>query len=119
MKQKKERITNLINNLTWYSGKLESLDRNSILSALEYKPTQTEIAKCNIENIIGIPYEEFNKHDIEEQRSLIEYKTGKKTVYDDKVYSTINNEKINNEIDRIIDKKNNILIKIKQKMIKK
>lgn len=117
--EEKEKISKLISSVTWYKGKLTSLDRNSLIDAIEYQPTGAEIAKHHVEEVVGMSYQSFDNLDIEEQRNLIEKKTGKKIVYDDKLYSTVSMETIDDEIDKIVDKKKNILKKIKKNIIKR
>lgn len=60
-----------------YKGTIE-LDRLSLLSAINYEMTSSDIAKRNIERKLGIPYEEFELLDLDEQHKLIEKVTGKK-----------------------------------------
>lgn len=74
-------ISTLLSDENWYNGELKSLDRKSLISAIKYVPTQFETAKHNIEKVVGIPYNEFENLDIEQQEKLIEEKTGKKIFY--------------------------------------
>lgn len=55
-----------------------TLDRESILKAINYQMTPKEIAKRYVESKLGIPYSEYEELSIEEQHKLIEEKTGKK-----------------------------------------
>lgn len=59
-----------------YHGNLE-LTRESILIAITYKPKATDLAKREVEKVLGISYEEFEQLDFDEQRALIKEKTGK------------------------------------------
>ena len=70
-------LKELFNNKFGYKGDLE-LSRSSILSGITYQMSGPELAKRQIDRKLGIPYEEYEKLDIEEQHKLIEQKTGKK-----------------------------------------
>ena len=45
-----------------------------------------EYAKKEIEEIVGMSYDKFEKLDIEEQRKLLKKKTGKKYKYDTRLH---------------------------------
>ena len=62
---------------TGFKGNLE-LNRDSILSAITYKMSSSELVKRQIEERLGISYEEFEKMDYYKQQKLIEERTGKK-----------------------------------------
>lgn len=62
---------------TGFKGNLE-LNRDSILSAINYKMSSSELVKRQIEEKLGISYEEFEKMDYYKQQRLIEERTGKK-----------------------------------------
>ncbi len=71
-----------------------------------------EIAKREIERKLGIPYEEYEKLDIDEQHKLIEQKTGKKFKYDTRLYidgipidedHIITREQIDRKIDEVVE----------------
>ena len=84
-----------------------------------------EIAKKEIEKIIGIPYEEYEKLSIEEQHKLIEKKTGKKVKPDYRLHidgipmdddHIITMEETDNKIDKIVfNLPQRVLRKIKRK----
>lgn len=65
-------IYNLINKRIGYEKSFNIHDINSIISAITYKKTAVEIAKELIEQDLGIPYEEFDKLDIDEQHKLLQ-----------------------------------------------
>ena len=68
-----------------YKGEIK-LDRKTLLQGITYKMSAVEIAKREIERKLGIPYEEYEQLDTDEQHKLIEQKTGKKFKYDTRLY---------------------------------
>ena len=98
-------ISNIISEVTWYDDYIESTDRDTLISAIKYVPKASEIAKRNIEKVVGMSYDEFDMLDIEEQEKLIEEKTGKKITYPNDVYVDgypISKINIDDEIERIV-----------------
>lgn len=102
-------LKQLFNNKFGYKGDLQ-LDRDSILTGITYQMTGPELAKRQIERKLGIPYEEYEKLDIDEQHRLIEQKTGKKVKPDYRLYidgipmdeeHIITREQIDNRIDKL------------------
>ena len=90
-----------------FKGNLE-LNRDSILSAITYKMSSSELVKRQIEEKLGISYEEFDNMDYYEQRKLIEEKTGKKVKLDYRLHTDgipIDEDHILtiNQVDRRID----------------
>lgn len=90
-----------------FKGNLE-LNRDSILSAITYKMSSSELVKRQIEEKLGISYDEFEKMDYYEQRKLIEEKTGKKVKLDYRLHIDgipIDEDHIMtiNQVDRRID----------------
>ncbi len=65
-------IYNLINKRIGYKKELDIYDINSIINAITYKKTATEIAKDFLERELGIPYEEFDKLDCDEQHKILQ-----------------------------------------------
>lgn len=78
-------LKELFDNKFGYKGEL-TLNRSSILNGITYQMSGPELAKREIERKLGIPYEEYEKLDIEEQHKLIEQKTGKKVKPDNRLY---------------------------------
>ena len=83
-----------------------------------------EYAKKEVEKIIGIPYEEYEKLDIDEQHKLIKKKTGKKFKYDTRTYidgvpveeeHNISLKEANNYFDKLKCESKNIIKKILKK----
>jgi len=68
-----------------YRDELED-NRESILSGITHIMSGPEFAKREIEKELGIPYEEFDKLDIDEQHKLIKQKTGRTYKPDDRTY---------------------------------
>lgn len=64
-----------------YAGDF-SLDRESILNVIGYKKYSGDVAKRIVSQRIGIPYEEFDQLDLDEQQRIIESVNGKKMGYD-------------------------------------
>lgn len=65
-------IYNLINKRIGYKKQFDIYDINSIIDAITYKKTATEIAKDLLERELGIPYEEFDKLDCDEQHKILQ-----------------------------------------------
>lgn len=65
-------IYNLINKRIGYKKEFDIYDINSIINAITYKKTATEIAKDFLERELGIPYEEFDKLDCDEQHKILQ-----------------------------------------------
>ena len=65
-------IYNLINKRIGYKKRFDIYDINSIIDAITYKKTATEIAKDFLEKELGIPYEEFDKLDCDEQHKILQ-----------------------------------------------
>ncbi len=76
-----------------YKGSI-SLDRDSMLLGITYQISGPERAKWTIERKLEIPYSEFEQLDFDEQKELIEQKTGKKFKYDHRLH-------IDREIDEL------------------
>ena len=55
-----------------YKKQFDIYDINSIIDAITYKKTATEIAKDFLERVLGIPYEEFDKLDCDEQHKILQ-----------------------------------------------
>lgn len=64
-------IYDLINKRLGYRKTFDIHDINSIISAITYQKTAVECAKESIERELGIPYEEFDKLDCNEQHKLL------------------------------------------------
>lgn len=54
------------------------MNRKSMLSSITNQKTETIITKDIVEKELGIPYETFEKLDLDEQRRLIEQKSKRK-----------------------------------------
>ena len=82
-------IYNLINKQIGYKKEFDIYDINSIINAITYKMTVTEIAKDFLERELGIPYEEFYKLDCDEQHKILQIHKNilKPTKKDDMLYS--------------------------------
>ena len=65
-------IYNLINKRIGYKKQFDIYDINSIINAITYKKTAPEIAKDFLEKELGIPYEEFDKLDCDEQHKILQ-----------------------------------------------
>ena len=65
-------IYNLINKRIGYKKQFDIYDINSIIDAIIYKKTAPEIAKDFLEKELGIPYEEFDKLDCDEQHKILQ-----------------------------------------------
>lgn len=61
-------------------------DRDALLKAIKHRPSATETAKRTVERMIGMPYEEFDALDLDEQHRIIEEKSGKKMIPDKTKY---------------------------------
>lgn len=89
-----------------------NLDRDSILKVINYQMPVNEKVKKIVETKLGIPYEEYEKLDWQEQYKLIEEKTGQKVLPNyllhldgipmDKDHM-FTNEKANKAIDKITE----------------
>lgn len=78
-------LKNLLEQKFGYKGNID-YDRDSILLGITYQIPAPERAKREIERKLEIPYSEYEQLDFEEQRKLIEQKTGKKFKYDKRLY---------------------------------
>jgi hypothetical protein len=65
-------IYNLINKKIGYKKQFDIYDINSIIDAITYENTATEIAKDFLERELGIPYETFEKLDFDEQYKILQ-----------------------------------------------
>ena len=65
-------VYNLINKRIGYKKQFDIYDINSIIEAITYKETAPEIAKDLLERELGIPYEEFDKLDCDEQHKILQ-----------------------------------------------
>lgn len=65
-------VYNLINKRIGYKKRFDIYDINSIIEAITYKETAPEIAKDLLERELGIPYEEFDKLDCDEQHKILQ-----------------------------------------------
>lgn len=65
-------IYNLINKKIGYKKQFDIYDINSIIEAITYKKTAPERAKDSLERELGIPYEEFNRLDCDEQHKILQ-----------------------------------------------
>ena len=63
-----------------------SLDRDSVLAGILFKDPKNEYIKRLVELKLGIPYDEYEKLDIDEQHKLIEQKIGRKVSFDYKLH---------------------------------
>lgn len=66
-----EYVKNFIKTRTFYKEAVVATSRESILKALKYKPTASEIAKSFLERTTGIPYTEFDALDFDDQQEII------------------------------------------------
>ena len=78
-------LSKLFDDKFGYKGEIK-LDREILLKGITYEMSEIELIKRRIEKKLGIPYEEYEKLDIEEQHKLIEQKTGKKVKPDCRLY---------------------------------
>lgn len=104
-------VKKLLNYKYGYDGDLK-LERESLLDAISYRMSANLLAKKQVEKIIGVPYDEFDLLDFDEQQKLIEEMTNKKllgTVCKEKCLERVNNleDKKTTKILRKIFKKNN------------
>lgn len=65
-------IYDLINKKIGYKKQFDIYDINSIIDAITYEKTSAEIAKDLLERELGIPYEEFDKLDCDEQHKILQ-----------------------------------------------
>lgn len=65
-------IYSLISKRIGYKKEFDVYDINSIIDAITYKETASEIAKDFLERELGIPYEEFDKLDCDEQHKILQ-----------------------------------------------
>ena len=63
-----------------------NMDRKSMLSGITNQKSETIITKDIVEKKLGIPYETFEKLDLDEQHRLIEQKTKKKVKPDYRLF---------------------------------
>ena len=56
------------------------------MKAIKHKLSAVETSKRTVERMLGIPYQEFEQLDIDEQHKLIEAKSGKKLTPDKTKY---------------------------------
>lgn len=83
-------IYNLINKRIGYKKQFDIYDINSIIDTITYKKTAPEIAKDFLEKELGIPYEEFDKLDCDEQHKILQaHKKILKSTKKDEVIMTI------------------------------
>lgn len=109
-------LSKLFNNKFGYKGEIKT-DRESLLKGITYKMSLSELAKRQIEKKLGIPYDEYEKLDIDEQRKLTEKKTRKKIRYDVRLYIDgvpVEEEHVitKEQIDKITDLPKRLLKKI-------
>lgn len=64
-------IYNLINKRIGYKKQFDIYDINSIINAIAYRRSGTGLAKDFLERELGIPYEEFDKLDCDEQHKIL------------------------------------------------
>lgn len=69
-----------------YDGVILLDDREALLKAIKHKLSAVETSKRTVERMLGIPYQEFEQLDIDEQHKLIEAKSGKKLTPDKTKY---------------------------------
>lgn len=86
---------------TFYPNTVDPYSRESILRALKYKPTAPEVAKQFFKRATGLPYEEFEELDFDEQQELINAVRQKK-----KIYSLLKKEEIPKEKVKSIFRRN-------------
>ena len=65
-------IYSLISKRIAYKKEFDVYDINSIIEAITYEETAPEIAKDFLERELGIPYEEFDKLDCDEQHKILQ-----------------------------------------------
>lgn len=63
-----------------------SSDKKSILSETACKKSGSELAKRELERILGISYDEYKKMNTDERYKLIKKRTGKKVKPDHRLY---------------------------------
>lgn len=73
-------IYNLINKKIGYKKQFDIYDINSIIEAITYKKTVPERAKDSLERELGIPYEEFNRLDYDEQHKILKSNKHRKLI---------------------------------------
>ena len=73
-------IYNLINKKIGYKKQFDIYDINSIIEAITYKKTVPERAKDSLERELGIPYEEFNRLDCDEQHKILKSNKHRKLI---------------------------------------
>ena len=66
----KMELSEIFRNHYGYKGEI-NVDRKSLLEIINYHLTGIEVVKQNIENIVGIPYEEYEKLDLDVQQKLM------------------------------------------------
>lgn len=67
-------VSNIISEVTGNINYIDSLERDSLISSIKYVPKASEIAKRDVEKVVGMSYNEFDMLNIEEQEKLIEEK---------------------------------------------
>lgn len=83
-------IYNLINKKIGYKKQFDIYDINSIIEAITYKKTVPERAKDSLERELGIPYEEFNRLDYDEQHKILQtHRKNLKPIKKDEVHMMI------------------------------
>jgi len=83
-------IYKLISERIGYKKQFDIYDINSIIDAITYEKTATEIAKDFLERELGIPYEEFDELDYDEQHKILQaHKKSLKSTKKDKVLMMI------------------------------
>ena len=65
-------IYDLINKRIGYKKQFDIYDINSIINAITYKKTALEKSKDFLEKELGIPYQEFDKLDCDEQHKILQ-----------------------------------------------
>jgi len=81
----KNYLKQFFNDFNHYKGEIK-FDRESLLNAIYYITPPSERAKMEIEKIVGMPYDKYEKLDIDEQHKLIKKGTRQKFKYDKRVY---------------------------------
>lgn len=62
-------VSNIISEVTGNINYIDSLERDSLISSIKYVPKASEIAKRDVEKVVGMSYNEFDMLNIEEQNS--------------------------------------------------
>lgn len=83
-----EYVKKFIQTQTYYPEKINVASRESIINALKYKPTTSEISKKSFERMTGIPYEEFDELDFDDQQKIIKEARTRNKLFENKSNTT-------------------------------